>query len=145
MIPTTSQNHKTNIPSTPPQQPTTPQYTHTDYSESPQIKMVYTIVVHLYAKDDEESLKKLTAKLIEASRVYSQDKETLSWHVMQSTSDKRAFTIVERYEQESSQKYHLENPYWKTFDPYVIPLLEKPMDLRRFEELDTSKDVEVPQ
>jgi 16S rRNA G1207 methylase RsmC len=63
--------------------------------------MVYTIVVHLYAKDDEESLKKLTAKLIEASRVYSQDKETLSWHVMQSTSDKRAFTIVERYEQES--------------------------------------------
>jgi hypothetical protein len=44
-----------------------------------------------------------------------------------------------------SQKYHLENPYWQTFDPYVIPLLEKPMDLRRFEELDTSKDVEVPQ
>lgn len=43
-----------------------------------------------------------------------------------------------------SQKYHLENPYWKTFDPYVIPLLEKPMDLRRHEELDTSKDVEVP-
>lgn len=43
-----------------------------------------------------------------------------------------------------SQKYHLENPYWKTFDPYVIPLLEKPMDLRRFEELDTSKDVVVP-
>ncbi|KAI1034600.1 hypothetical protein LB504_004626 [Fusarium proliferatum] len=116
-------------------------------------KMVYTIVVHLYAKDDEESLKKLTAKLIEASRVYSKDKETLSWHVMQSTADRRAFTIVERYEQETdyvlivlqSQKYHLENPYWKTFDPYVIPLLEKPMDLRRFEELDTSKDVEVPQ
>jgi hypothetical protein len=44
-----------------------------------------------------------------------------------------------------SQEYHLNNPYWKTFDPYVIPLLEKPMDLRRFEELDTSKDVEVPQ
>lgn len=43
-----------------------------------------------------------------------------------------------------SQKYHLENPYWKTFDPYVIPLLEKPMDLRRAEELDTSKDVVVP-
>jgi hypothetical protein len=43
-----------------------------------------------------------------------------------------------------SQKYHLENPYWKTFDPYVVPLLEKPMDLRRHEELDTSKDVEVP-
>ena len=43
-----------------------------------------------------------------------------------------------------SQKYHLENPYWQTFDPYVVPLLAKPMDLRRHEELDTSKDVEVP-
>jgi len=42
-----------------------------------------------------------------------------------------------------SQKYHLENPYWKTFDPYVKPLLEGEMDLRRFEELDTSKDVIV--
>jgi hypothetical protein len=42
-----------------------------------------------------------------------------------------------------SQKYHLENPYWKTFDPYVVPLLEGKMDLRRAEELDTSKDVVV--
>jgi quinol monooxygenase YgiN len=73
--------------------------------------MVYTIVVHLYAKDDEESLKKLTAKLIEASRVYSQDKETLSWHVMQSTADRRAFTIVERYEQESVSSLSIEVGY----------------------------------
>jgi hypothetical protein len=29
----------------------------------------------------------------------------------------------------------LNNPYWKTFDPYVIPLLERDMDLRRLEEL----------
>lgn len=57
--------------------------------------------------------------------------------VMQSESDKRAFTIVrtthtqksqkachltdqsffqvERYAHESSQKYHLENPYWQTY------------------------------
>lgn len=42
-----------------------------------------------------------------------------------------------------SQSYHLNNPYWKTFDPYVKPLLEGEMDLRRFEELDTSKDVVV--
>ncbi|RTE78873.1 hypothetical protein BHE90_006658 [Fusarium euwallaceae] len=107
--------------------------------------MVYTIVVHLYAKDDQECIDKLSAKLIEASRVYSKDQETISWFVMQDIKDPRAFTIVERYEQESSQKYHLENPYWKTFDPYVIPLLEKPMDLRRLEELDTSKDVVVPE
>ncbi|KAF1836400.1 hypothetical protein BDW02DRAFT_521324 [Decorospora gaudefroyi] len=99
--------------------------------------MVYTIVVHLYAKDDESSISKLKAKLIEASQVYSKDKETLSWFVMQDVSDPRRFTIVERYLQESSQQYHLNNPYWKTFDPYVNPLLEAPMDLRRLEELDT--------
>lgn len=38
-----------------------------------------------------------------------------------------------------SQQYHLNNPYWKTFDPYVLPLLDAPMDLRRLEEMDTSK------
>ncbi|KAL2846392.1 hypothetical protein BJY01DRAFT_213482 [Aspergillus pseudoustus] len=98
--------------------------------------MVYTIVVHMRAKPDEESISKLAAKLQEASAVYSKDKETLSWFVMQSVHDKQDFCIVERYLNEGSQKYHLENPYWKTFDPYVIPLLEKPMDLRRFEELE---------
>lgn len=34
-------------------------------------------------------------------------------------------------------RYHLENPYWKTFDPYVLPLLDREMDLRRNNELDT--------
>jgi hypothetical protein len=42
-------------------------------------KMVYTLVVHLYAKDDAESISKLVAKLQEASQVYSNDKETLGW------------------------------------------------------------------
>ncbi|KAG2768486.1 hypothetical protein Pcac1_g20292 [Phytophthora cactorum] len=88
--------------------------------------MVYTIVVHLYAKEGKEVEERATQpRLIEASQ------------------DPRKFCIVERYEHESSQKYHLENPYWKTFDPYVIPLLDKPMDLRRFNELDTSKPVHV--
>lgn len=40
-------------------------------------------------------------------------------------------------------RYHLENPYWQTFDPYVKPLLAKAMDLRRVVELDTSKEVRV--
>jgi quinol monooxygenase YgiN len=126
--------------------------------------MVYTLTVHLTAKSDPECIRKLKNKLIEASRIYSKDKETVSsfiamhqvisisshahftqvsWLVMQSVFDSREFTIVERYEKESSQQYHLSNPYWKTFDPYVLPLLEKPMDLRRYEELDTSKDVQV--
>ncbi|TEY81530.1 hypothetical protein BOTCAL_0033g00110 [Botryotinia calthae] len=106
--------------------------------------MVYTLTVHLYANEHPESIPRIKAKLIEASRVYKQDKETVDWIVMQDVHDPRAFTIVERFEQESSQKYHLENPYWQTFDPYVVPLLGKPMDLRRHEELDISKDVEVP-
>lgn len=63
--------------------------------------MVYTIIVHLYAKADEESISKLKAKLVEASQVYSKDKETLSWFVMQDTVDPRKFSIVERYQQES--------------------------------------------
>lgn len=39
----------------------------------------YTIVVHLKVKDDQESIDKLVAKLQEASQVYSNDKECLSW------------------------------------------------------------------
>jgi quinol monooxygenase YgiN len=107
--------------------------------------MVYTITVHLYAKDDQDAIERLRVKLIEASTIYSRDKETIDWHVMQDMYDPRAFTIVERYEHESSQQYHLGNPYWKTFDPYVIPLLDKPMDLKRHEELDMSKPVAVPE
>ena len=58
---------------------------------------------------------------------------------------------------EESQKYHLsvrlcysrklsalaksrrsQNPYWLTFDPYVIPLLDGDMQLSRWEEMDVS-------
>lgn len=60
----------------------------------------------MYAKDDPECISKLKNKLIEASQVYSKDKETVSWFVMQSEKDERAFTIVERYEQESVSCCH---------------------------------------
>ena len=43
------------------------------------------------------------------------------------------------------QRYHLENPYWKTFDPYIVPLLTKPIELERNNELDTSKELRVDQ
>ena len=46
--------------------------------------MTYTLVVHLYAKDDAEAIKKLTAKLQEASQVYSKDKECEGWYVYRS-------------------------------------------------------------
>lgn len=44
-----------------------------------------------------------------------------------------------------TSRYHLENPYWKTFDPYVKPLLEGDIHLTRNNELDTSKEVRVEQ
>ena len=62
--------------------------------------MVYTLTVHLYAKDEPECISRLKAKLIEASRIYSKDKETVEWLVMQDIYDPRAFTIVERFENE---------------------------------------------
>lgn len=72
--------------------------------------MVYTITVHLRANDDPASVDKLKAKLTEASRVYSKDKETLSWFVMQSTADPRDFTIVERYENEGVSRFPVQPP-----------------------------------
>lgn len=45
----------------------------------------------------------------------------------------------------STHRYHLENPYWQTFDPYVKPLLAEEMDLRRYNELDLSQEVKVVQ
>jgi hypothetical protein len=62
---------------------------------------MYTLTVHLYANEDPASIDKIKAKLIEAARVYRQDKETADWLVMQDVHDPRAFTIVERFEQES--------------------------------------------
>lgn len=56
--------------------------------------MVYTLVVHMKARSDPICIEKLHKKLIEASQVYSKDKETVSWLVMQSVFDKREFTIV---------------------------------------------------
>ncbi|KAG3113728.1 hypothetical protein PI124_g7299 [Phytophthora idaei] len=105
--------------------------------------MAFTIIVSLFAKDGKDVEEQLRTKLVEAAQTFSKYAGVLGWYPMQNASDSRKWTIVERYEHESSQKYHLENPYWKTFDPYVIPLLDKPMDLRRFNELDTSKPVHV--
>jgi hypothetical protein len=62
--------------------------------------MVYTLTVHLYANDHPESVSRIKAKLIEAARIYRKDKETVDWLVMQDVHDPRAFTIVERFENE---------------------------------------------
>jgi quinol monooxygenase YgiN len=88
------------------------QHNHNTFEkEKKSAEMVYTIVVHLYAKPEAEAIAKLKAKLVEASTVYSQDKETLSWFVMQDVSDERKFTIVERYLKESVCPYLSKTPH----------------------------------
>ena len=62
--------------------------------------MVYTLVCTLYTLDDPACIQKVKNKLIEASRIYSKDKETLSWLVMQDVKDPRMFKVVERYQEE---------------------------------------------
>lgn len=51
--------------------------------------------------------------------------------------------LKQKHPSKQSQKYHLENPYWQTFDPYVKPLLSQEMDLRRLGELVDEKSPEV--
>lgn len=63
--------------------------------------MVYTLTVHLYCNTNPDSIPRLKAKLVEAARVYRQDRETVDWLVMQDVHDPRAFTIVERFETEA--------------------------------------------
>ena len=128
--------------------------------------MVYVLVCQLHVKDDAASIDKLRAKLVEASGIYSKDKETLAWHVMQDSKDPRAFTIVERYESESvspfsarfslphadpatdqssqSVQIHHANPFYKTFGPFVGPLLDAPVSIKTFHELEGSAAVQVP-
>lgn len=89
--------------------------------------MVYVITVHLHANDHPDSVDKIKAKLIEASRVYSKDKETLSWFVSQSTSDPRDFTIVERYEKESVSSKMKTQPctFFVPQREYIMPPTQK--------------------
>ncbi|GAA6059471.1 hypothetical protein JCM10212_005410 [Sporobolomyces blumeae] len=95
--------------------------------------MVYTLVCHAQVKP--EHVEDMKNKLVEAAAIYSKDKETIQWLVHQDTKDETKFVIVERFEHESSQKYHLENPYWATFNPAVEPWLVRPIDIGRFNEL----------
>ncbi|SCV71494.1 BQ2448_3082 [Microbotryum intermedium] len=117
--------------------------------------MVYTIIVHLKAKDL-DSAEKIAWKLVDAATV---SRKVDGWCTGTNPKDPLKFAIVERFVNEASQKYHLEvrallsadeifqsvlagdrssrahNPYWLTFDPFVIPLSDGDLDLTRWEEL----------
>ncbi|PWN88466.1 hypothetical protein FA10DRAFT_288005 [Acaromyces ingoldii] len=95
--------------------------------------MVYTLICHAQVKPGFEG--QMKAKLQEAAAIYKKDRETVDWLVHQDVHDATKFAIVERFENEGSQKYHLENPYWATFNPAVEPWLAKPIEILRFNEL----------
>ncbi|OWZ07374.1 Antibiotic biosynthesis monooxygenase protein [Phytophthora megakarya] len=101
--------------------------------------MVYTIVCHLYAKVGQDIEDKVRNKLVEASSVYVKDEGTLNWHVMQDHADPRKWTIVERYKERSSLKVHVSNPFYAAFGAYMAPLLAKKLEIRQFNELNTSR------
>ncbi|EGZ29956.1 hypothetical protein PHYSODRAFT_466781 [Phytophthora sojae] len=106
--------------------------------------MVYTLVVHLHAKEGKDVEEKVRSKLIEASQTYMKDAEVIGWHVMQDHVDTRKWTIVERYERQSqSLKIHQANPYYAEFGVYMGALLDQPLEIFQFNELDTSKPVHV--
>lgn len=46
--------------------------------------------------------------------------QTIDWHVMQDPKEPTKFCIVERYEKESSQEYHLNNPVSFSFSLPVV-------------------------
>uniref|UniRef100_H3GQW9 ABM domain-containing protein n=1 Tax=Phytophthora ramorum TaxID=164328 RepID=H3GQW9_PHYRM len=100
--------------------------------------MVYTIVVNLHAKDGKDVEEQLRVKLAEASQTYSKDAGVIGWHPMQNPSDARKWTIIERYDQESSVAHHRENPEYKAFAGALIALLEngqESLDVHQFKEL----------
>ncbi|KAG2870130.1 hypothetical protein PC129_g24353, partial [Phytophthora cactorum] len=91
---------------------------------------------NLYAKDGVEE--QLRAKLTEAAQINSKDAGVLGWHPMQSASDSRKWTIVERYDQESTAAKRRDNADLKAFAESLFVLLEngkESLDPHQFNEL----------
>ncbi|KAF7347510.1 putative Antibiotic biosynthesis monooxygenase [Mycena venus] len=97
--------------------------------------MVFTLIAHLWTQPGKEA--EMKALLLEASQIYLKDEGTINWFVMQDTKDPTAWSIVERYEAESSLTLHTENPYYKKFIETVGPLVDpsKPPQILKHNEL----------
>ncbi|KAJ6464521.1 hypothetical protein C8R45DRAFT_501319 [Mycena sanguinolenta] len=97
--------------------------------------MVFILIVHLWTQPGKEA--EMKAVLVEASQIYSKDQGTINWFVMQDAKDPTAWSIVERYDQESDVKTHQENPYYKKFRDLVGPLVDsaRPMQILSYNEL----------
>ncbi|KAF8188782.1 hypothetical protein K438DRAFT_1722375 [Mycena galopus ATCC 62051] len=102
--------------------------------------MVYTLVVHLYTQPGKEA--EMKNLLVESSQIYSKDKGTIAWFVMQDAKDPTAWSIVERYENESDFTTHQANPHFVVFQKIVGPLLdsERPPQILPHYELDAGAE-----
>ncbi|KAF8211820.1 hypothetical protein K438DRAFT_1808020 [Mycena galopus ATCC 62051] len=102
--------------------------------------MVYTIIAHLYTQPGKEA--EMKNVLVEAARIFSKDKGTIAWFVMQDEKDPTAWATVERYENEgvSSTPMPHANPHYAMLQKLVGPWLdsERPMRIHRHNELDAS-------
>ncbi|KAI8816897.1 uncharacterized protein EV422DRAFT_500579 [Fimicolochytrium jonesii] len=95
--------------------------------------MVYTLLVNVKVKPERtDSVRTLLAK---ASSVYTQDKGTLSWFVMQSAKTPTEFAIVERYESKADLQTHIKNPFYAEFGKTVGPWLDGELNIQHFEEI----------
>lgn len=70
--------------------------------------MVYTICVHLHCNDKlgklsnkPDSIPRLQLTLMEASRIYRKDEETVDWFVTQDAHDPGNLLLLKRFEIES--------------------------------------------
>ncbi|OWZ15854.1 hypothetical protein PHMEG_00010445 [Phytophthora megakarya] len=99
--------------------------------------MAFIIIVNLHAKDGVEE--QVRAKLAEGAKTFAnKDEGVLAWYPLQSTTDSRKWTIVERYDDESSVSKHREHPDYKTFAGALLALLEngqESLDVHQFKEL----------
>ena len=77
--------------------------------------MVFTLIAHLWTQPGKEA--EMKALLAEASQTYSKDQGTINWFVMQDTQDPTAWSIVERYDQESVSRSELSRVY--AFNEYA--------------------------
>ncbi|POM75233.1 Putative antibiotic biosynthesis monooxygenase protein [Phytophthora palmivora] len=99
--------------------------------------MAFIIIVNLYAKDGVEE--QVRAKLAEGAKIFSNKEEGVqAWYPLQSTTDSRKWSIVERYDDESSVAKHREHPEYKAFAGALLALLEngqESLDAHQFKEL----------
>ncbi|OCF79072.1 hypothetical protein I204_01017 [Kwoniella mangroviensis CBS 8886] len=87
--------------------------------------MVYIVVVFVEVKP--ESIEAVKTRMSEAAKIYEKDPETLEFSLRQDINNPQRFTIVERYERESSlTEIHQKNPIFADTVAFLRANVTKP-------------------